>query len=78
MIDEYKNFENIFLKSLFANTSVKNHLKAIVTYLKSEDKNLKQAFQQKINAVDEIRGEKFVEVFPELKEMMLAVDKVKN
>ena len=50
----------------------------MLTYLKSEDKNLKQAFQQKINAVDEIRGEKFVEVFPELKEMMLAVDKVKN
>lgn len=77
VIDEYKNFENTFLKSLPANTPVKNHLKAIVTYLKSEEKNLKAEFQQKINAVDEIRNEKFAEVFPELAEMMVAIDKVK-
>ena len=71
VIDEYKVFENTFLKSLPANTPVKNHLKAIVMYLKSEGKNLKVEFQQKINAVDEIRGEKFVEIFPELEEMMI-------
>lgn len=74
VVNDYANFENTYLKPFSDNTPVKNHLKAVVTLMESKDDNLKKEFQQKINAVDEIRGEKFVEVFPELMDMMVAID----
>ncbi len=71
VITDYETFENTYLKLFPANIPIKNHAKAMVTLLLSKDDNLKTEFQQKINAVDEIRGEKFLAVFPELQEMMV-------
>ena len=67
---EYAAFENTFLKTLPANLPVRNHLRAIVTFMQSDNCNLIKEFQQKVNAVVALRNENFYETFPELKELM--------
>ena len=74
VLDDYTVFGDTYLKQFPYKTPIRNHVKAIVTFLQSDNISMKKEFQQKINSVDAIRNEKFIEIFPELQEMMTATD----
>jgi len=67
---EYSDFENNYLKNFSDNTPIKNHLKAIVTLMDSNNGKLQKDFKRKVMAVDELRNESFTHTFPELREML--------
>ena len=69
-LKQFDSFEKEFLHSLSGSSKIKDHIKAIVTYMLSEQVSRQKEFQEKINSVDEIRSEQFATTFPELSELM--------
>ena len=66
----YEDFEKSYLNTLPHTGSFKNHIQAVMNYMMSEDGNGQKEFAYWITAVDKLREENFVSVFPELAEMM--------
>jgi len=63
-----------FLSGYFSTVSNKghfeNHLQAILNRMDAEQGQLKDRFVQSVSTLDHLRGERFVDVFPELEEML--------
>lgn len=70
VLRRYENFERNYLDNIANADNFRNHIRAATAYMMSEDGTLKNEFRHWIKAVDELRGEHFVSVFPELAEMM--------
>lgn len=63
----FDDFEKSYLPSVPKNEIIKNHLQSVRSYLFSEQGNLQAQLRKRILEVDALRGEKFTEVFPELR-----------
>jgi len=69
-MQQFEAWERGYLSTLPNSDTIKNHLKAVVTYMMSGAVPQQKEFKHWINAIDELRGENFISTFPELAEMM--------
>lgn len=69
-IKAFESFDKNYLSTLPDASKIRNHINAMLTLMMSDTGMLQKEFQQKVSAVDELRGEKFVSTFPELHEMV--------
>jgi MoaA/NifB/PqqE/SkfB family radical SAM enzyme len=65
----YAEFINGYAKRLDNGKNIMNNAQAVLNYMNEKDENLKQEFWQHTAALDRLRGESFVSIFPELAEM---------
>jgi len=70
VLKQFEEFEKNYLDGLPKSGNIRNHVKAVTTFMMSENGTQQKEFQHWVTAVDELRGEKFVSVFPELAEMI--------
>ncbi len=70
IILKYENFERSYLSKFSKDIPIKNHIQALLNYMQSENGVLIEEFQRKVREVDNLRGEDFSTVFPELKGLM--------
>ena len=66
----YEEFVTAYLEEKKASEETKGHFRAVVNYMNSGDLNKLGRFRWVTRRLDEIRGEDFSSVFPELEELM--------
>jgi len=65
----YSSFIADYLPSVGDSGHFSNHLRSVINRMDSEPAALREEFIHSIESLDRLRGESFLEVFPELKEM---------
>jgi MoaA/NifB/PqqE/SkfB family radical SAM enzyme len=69
-LQQFQDFENNYLNTLPDTTNIRDHVKAIIKAMTSEQGARINEFRESINEVDALRDENFISVYPELGEMM--------
>ena len=70
-LKQFDHFNLNFLNTLSDSARIKNHIQAVINYMLSENGTLQKEFTHWIKTIDALRGENFISIFPELKEMMI-------
>ena len=69
-LDQFEAFDKNYLNRISKPENIRNHISAVITYMVNNQGNKTNDFQHWVKAVDEIRGENFTSVYPELAELM--------
>ncbi len=69
-IAQFEELDKNYLSNLTDASKIRNHIKAVITYMMSSQGNEQKEFQHWVSAIDALREENFGSVFPELKELM--------
>ena len=69
-VKQFEDFENGYLSTLADPSRIKQHIKAVVAYMQSDDRRQGQKLVESIRTIDKIRNEDFDSTFPELAEIM--------
>lgn len=69
-ITQFDELEKNYLKNLPDASRIRNHIKAVINYMMSEDGSEGKEFKYWVKEVDKLRGESFEKVFPELALLM--------
>jgi MoaA/NifB/PqqE/SkfB family radical SAM enzyme len=71
-LQQFQDFENNYLNTLpdSDTANIRDHVKAVITAMTSEQGARINEFRESINEVDALRDENFISVYPELGEMM--------
>lgn len=72
VVAQFDEFDKNYLSALADASNIRNHIKAVVTYMLSAQGTEQKEFQHWVSEIDVLRDENFVSVFPELEGMMFA------
>ena len=78
VLKQFEDFEKNYLANIPNNTQFRNHINAVLSFMMSEQGQSRKEFQHWINAVDTVRGEDFISIYPELSEMMFNEQQMTN
>jgi sulfatase maturation enzyme AslB (radical SAM superfamily) len=67
--ENYSSFIADYLPTVGNSGHFSNHVQSIINRMDSEEGTLKHEFIQSVESLDRLRGENFLKIFPELKEM---------
>jgi MoaA/NifB/PqqE/SkfB family radical SAM enzyme len=70
VVQQFKGLEEDYLSTLPNSSTIRNHIKAVITYMMSDQPEGNEEFKHHINTVDALRDENFVSIYPELAEMI--------
>ncbi|MES2622694.1 MAG: twitch domain-containing radical SAM protein [Bacteroidota bacterium] len=70
VVERFDAFEKTYLNTLSDTSNIRNHAKAVVSYMMSENGTGQKEFAHWVHAIDAVRNEKFETTFPELVEMV--------
>lgn len=66
----YNEFDKNYLSSLSDASRIRNHMAAVITFMRSKKGHKQQEFSRWVTAIDAVRQEDFATLYPELKEMV--------
>lgn len=70
VLDDFKDFEDNYLPDNETTANIRNHIETVRNFMLSASGDQLPTFRHWIETVDQLRGEKFREVFPELEELI--------